>query len=160
MSPDISKITDTVLEFENAINARWNNGDCTGFLEAYREDVTYFDPLTDRCLIGRQAVKEHFDKYFTGAPVVRSEQFNPKVVARFPAKRRSNTHPWTSFKEPFDTVASKGSLSSISKNLRCRDCRLPSGHNPVGFGNGLITCRSTTRFRYGLIRVSTEGQAL
>ena len=76
MSPDKSKITETVLEIENAINARWNNGDCTGFLEAYREDVTYFDPLTDRCLMGRQAVKEHF----TGTPVVRSEQFNPKVV--------------------------------------------------------------------------------
>ncbi len=80
VSPDISKITETVLEIENAINTRWNNGDCTGFLEAYREDVTYFDPLTDRCLIGRQAVKEHFDKYFTGTPVVRSEQFNPMVV--------------------------------------------------------------------------------
>jgi uncharacterized protein (TIGR02246 family) len=80
VSPDISKITDTVLAIQNAINARWNNGDCTGFLEAYRDDVTYFDPLTDRCLIGRQAVKEHFDKYFSGKPVVRSEQFNPMVV--------------------------------------------------------------------------------
>ena len=48
MSPDKSKITETVLEIENAINARWNNGDCTGFLEAYREDVTYF--LTFRTL--------------------------------------------------------------------------------------------------------------
>ncbi|OAI51690.1 DUF4440 domain-containing protein [Planctomycetaceae bacterium SCGC AG-212-F19] len=78
MSPD--KIAKTILEIENSINARWNNGDCTGFLEAYREDVTYFDPLTDRCLIGRQAVKEHFDKYFKGARVVRSDQFDPKVV--------------------------------------------------------------------------------
>lgn len=77
---DASEITKTILEIENTINARWNNGDCTGFLEAYREDVTYFDPLTDRCLIGRQAVKEHFDKYFTGTPVVRSEQFDPMVV--------------------------------------------------------------------------------
>lgn len=80
MSHDANKITKTILEIENGINARWNNGDCTGFLEAYCEDVTYFDPLTDRCLIGRQAVKEHFDRYFTGTPVVRSEQFDPKVV--------------------------------------------------------------------------------
>lgn len=50
MSPDKNKIKETILDIENAINARWNNGDCTGFLEAYREDVTYFDPLTDRCL--------------------------------------------------------------------------------------------------------------
>ena len=77
MSHDIVK---TILEIEKSINARWNNGDCTGFLEAYREDVTYFDPLTERCLIGRQAVKEHFDKYFTGAIVVSSEQFEPKVI--------------------------------------------------------------------------------
>ena len=74
------EIAKTILEIENAINARWNNGDCNGFLEAYREDVTYFDPLTERCLIGRQAVKEHFGKYFTGARVVRSDQFDPKVV--------------------------------------------------------------------------------
>jgi len=74
------EIAQTILGIEKAINARWNNGDYTGFLEAYREDVTYFDPLTERCLIGRQAVKEHFDKYFTGALVVRSDQFDPKVV--------------------------------------------------------------------------------
>lgn len=80
MTPDVSKITETVLAIENSINARWNNGDCTGFLEAYREDVTYFDPLTERCLVGRQAVKGHFDKYFTGKPVVRSDQFDPQVV--------------------------------------------------------------------------------
>src|SRR4029078_4684270 len=69
-----------ILENENAINARWNGGDYTGFTEAYREDVTYFDPLTDRCLIGRQAVIAHFDKYFTGAIVVRSDMFDAKVV--------------------------------------------------------------------------------
>lgn len=80
MSHDTSSIAQTILEIEKAINARWNNGDYTGFLEAYREDVTYFDPLTERCLIGRQAVKEHFQKYFTGAIVVRSEQFDPNVV--------------------------------------------------------------------------------
>lgn len=80
MSHEVSKIAKAILEIEKAINARWNHGDCTGFLEAYREDVTYFDPLTDRCLIGRQAVKAHFDKYFTGAKVVRSDLFDPKVV--------------------------------------------------------------------------------
>ena len=80
MGHDLSQIAKTILENENAINARWNSGDCTGFLEAYRDDVTYFDPLTERCLIGRQAVKEHFDKYFTGTPIVRSDQFDPKVV--------------------------------------------------------------------------------
>ncbi|MEX0727036.1 MAG: SgcJ/EcaC family oxidoreductase [Planctomycetaceae bacterium] len=80
MNPDVSQITKITLEIEHAINARWNKGNCTGFLEAYREDVTYFDPLTDRCLMGRQAVKEHFDKVFTGAPIVRSDQSDPKVV--------------------------------------------------------------------------------
>jgi uncharacterized protein (TIGR02246 family) len=80
VSHDVSNIVKTILDIERAINTRWNNGDCTGFLEAYREDVTYFDPLTERCLIGRQAVKEHFDKYFTGSLVVRSEQFDPRVV--------------------------------------------------------------------------------
>ena len=80
MSHDASNIEKTVLEIETAINARWNSGDYTGFLEAYCEDVTYFDPLTERCLVGRQAVKEHFSKYFSGAIVVRSDRFDPKVV--------------------------------------------------------------------------------
>jgi uncharacterized protein (TIGR02246 family) len=80
MSHDASKIEKSILEIETEINARWNNGDYTGFLEAYREDVTYFDPLTQRCLSGRSAVEEHFAKYFSGAIVVRSDRFDSRIV--------------------------------------------------------------------------------
>jgi len=77
---DVDKITEAILAIEDAINVRWNNGDYMGFIQAYGEDVTYFDPLTERCLVGRQAVKEHFGKYFTGAIVVRRELFDPRVM--------------------------------------------------------------------------------
>jgi Calcium/calmodulin dependent protein kinase II Association. len=80
MMKDIAQITKTILEIEHSINQRWNAGDCTGFLEAYRDDVTYIDPLTEQCLVGREAVKKHFDKTFRGIIVVQSDCFNERVT--------------------------------------------------------------------------------
>jgi hypothetical protein len=40
------KIAQAVLDIERFANERWNNGDCTGYLDAYADDITYFDPAT------------------------------------------------------------------------------------------------------------------
>ena len=54
---NVSRITETILSLELAINERWNKGDVDGALEMYSEDVTYFDPLTEVRLDGRKAVE-------------------------------------------------------------------------------------------------------
>lgn len=76
----MSKITETILGIERAANERWNQGDCTGYFEAYSEDITYFDPVTAKVLVGRQAVINHIKAIYKNPHIVRSEYLNPEVV--------------------------------------------------------------------------------
>ena len=79
MTADVRKITQAILDIERAINERWNTGDCSGYIDTYSEDVTYFDPVTERLLVGRKAVEEHIRKLYKNPHIVRSEYLNPKV---------------------------------------------------------------------------------
>ena len=80
MKAETGKIAEAILGLERASNDRWNRGDYHGFLESYTEDVTYFDPLTERLLVGRQAVEEHFGRFYKGVAVARSEYLNEHVI--------------------------------------------------------------------------------
>ncbi|HSI48146.1 MAG TPA: nuclear transport factor 2 family protein [Ideonella sp.] len=78
---DVSRITETILSLELAINERWNKGDVDGALEMYSEDVTYFDPLTEVRLDGRKAVEAYFRQFFEGKlDILRNEFPNPQVI--------------------------------------------------------------------------------
>ena len=68
MKADVSKITETILGIERSINERWNNGDCNGFLETYSEDMAYFDPATDKLLVGHKAVEDHIRRLIQEPP--------------------------------------------------------------------------------------------
>jgi len=81
MTADNRKISEAILESELAINERWNKGDVDGALEAYTDDVTYFDPLTERLLEGRAAVEAYFRKFFEGKlNIIRNDLTNPRVI--------------------------------------------------------------------------------
>ena len=56
MNADVSKIADAILGIERSVNELWNKGDCEGYLGTYSEDITYFDPVTAKVLVGREAV--------------------------------------------------------------------------------------------------------
>ena len=95
MKADVSKITEAVLGVERSANERWNNGDCNGYLETYSEDITYFDPATEKVLVGRKSVEAHIRKIYKNPHIVRSEYLNPQV-----------------------TVGDDGDLAVLSYNLR------------------------------------------
>ena len=81
MKADIRKITETILALERGINERWNKGDVDGALQMYSEDVTYFDPLTEMRLDGRDAVERYFRQVFEGKlDILRNEFPNPQVI--------------------------------------------------------------------------------
>ena len=80
MNVDANKISETILGIERAANERWNNGDCNGYLETYSEDVTYFDPATEKLLVGRQSVVNHIRKLYKNPHIVRSEYREPQVA--------------------------------------------------------------------------------
>jgi len=80
MKPDISKIKETILGIECSINERWNKGDCYGYLDIYSDDMTYFDSVAEKLLVGRNAVVEHLLKIYKNPNIVRSEYLNPEVA--------------------------------------------------------------------------------
>jgi ketosteroid isomerase-like protein len=74
-------VAEALVASERAINERWNRGDVDGALEAYSEDVTYFDPLTERRLEGRKVVGVYFRQVFQGKLNIRRNELpNPQVI--------------------------------------------------------------------------------
>lgn len=65
-----------LIEFEKSIQWRWSSGDPTGYMDALAEDVTYVDPLAEDLLVGRDAVREHFQRIHGEAGITRQEYLN------------------------------------------------------------------------------------
>lgn len=65
-----------LVEFEKQIQWRWSSGDPTGYMDALAEDVTYFDPLAEYVLVGREAVREHFKRIHGDVGITRQEYQN------------------------------------------------------------------------------------
>ena len=81
MPTDKSGIADIIVAQELAINERWNRGDVDGAVDAYTDDVTYFDPITERRLDGKPAVEAYFRETFEGKlNILRNELPNPQVI--------------------------------------------------------------------------------
>lgn len=80
MKADVNKIIENILDLERAANERWNKGDCTGYFDIYSDELTYFDPATEKLLIGRQAVESHIRKLYRNPHIIRSEYLNPEVT--------------------------------------------------------------------------------
>ncbi|MGJ7491521.1 YybH family protein [Variovorax sp. ZT4R33] len=81
MNRDLQVVTQEVFELERSLNERWSSGDNRGYLDNYHEDSSYFDPVLDRLLIGREVVVEHIQKLYKNPRSVRSEYLNPHVIA-------------------------------------------------------------------------------
>jgi ketosteroid isomerase-like protein len=53
-------VAEAIVALEHSSIERWNRGDVDGCLEIYADDVSYFDPVTEKRLDGRQAVERYF----------------------------------------------------------------------------------------------------
>jgi ketosteroid isomerase-like protein len=80
MAVDVKKIGGAVLELERSLNERWSAGDCRGYLDNYHDDISYFDPVVEKILVGRESVVEHLLKLYKNPHIVRSEYLNPHVI--------------------------------------------------------------------------------
>ncbi|MGI5372553.1 YybH family protein [Streptomyces iakyrus] len=67
---------ESLVEFEKSIQWQWSSGDPTGYMDALAEDVTYFDPLAEHLLVGREAVREHWKRIYADANITRQEYLN------------------------------------------------------------------------------------
>ena len=82
MNSNAKDIATTLLAIEKEINERWNRGDVDGALEVYSDDVTYFDPMTEKRLEGHKTVEAYFRQFFEGKlNILRNDFLNPQVIA-------------------------------------------------------------------------------
>lgn len=80
MSSNLQEVPQEVLELERSLNERWSAGDNSGYLENYHDDISYFDPVLERLLVGRDLVVKHIQKLYKNPHIVRSEYLNPHVI--------------------------------------------------------------------------------
>jgi ketosteroid isomerase-like protein len=69
----------TILELEKSCNERWSTGDNRGYLDNYAEEITYFDPVLETLLVGKEAVVAHIESIYADPHIVRSEYRSPAV---------------------------------------------------------------------------------
>jgi ketosteroid isomerase-like protein len=64
---------------EMAALDRWGRGDTQGPLDLYAEDVTYFDPLQNKRVDGRAAMKTLYDALAGKIKIQHYDMIDPKV---------------------------------------------------------------------------------
>ena len=79
---DVKSVSDEIISIEKAALARYNNGDPSGYLEIYADDITYFDEHTAARLDGYGALKKLYDPLTGQVSSARFEMLNPLVQRR------------------------------------------------------------------------------
>jgi uncharacterized protein (TIGR02246 family) len=68
-----------IIALERAALDRWGKGDPSGFLEIMSGDETYFDPMTEKRIDGREALQKYFAPFAGKIRIERVDMINPKV---------------------------------------------------------------------------------
>ncbi|MER8003435.1 nuclear transport factor 2 family protein [Streptomyces sp. NPDC095613] len=79
MGVDKEEISKTIIELEKSFNERWSAGDSTGYLDAFADEVSYFDPILENILVGRDEVIAWINSIYSDPHIVCSEYLNPQV---------------------------------------------------------------------------------
>ena len=70
---------DTIIALERAALDRWGRGDPRGYIETFAQDITYFDPFTERRIDGVDAMKAMLEPLVGKIKVDRYEMLNARV---------------------------------------------------------------------------------
>lgn len=79
MGVDKEEVSKTIIELEKSFNERWSVGDNRGYLDAFADEVSYFDPILENILVGRDKVIAWIDSIYSNPHIVRNEYLNPQV---------------------------------------------------------------------------------
>ena len=69
----------TIINLEKGALDRWGKGDPDGYFEIMSPDVTYFDPMTERRIDGRDTLKKMIEPFRGKIHIDRVELLNPVV---------------------------------------------------------------------------------
>ncbi|MFD5234601.1 YybH family protein [Streptomyces qaidamensis] len=73
------EISKTIIELEKSFNERWSVGDNRGYLDAFADEVSYFDPILKNMVVDRDKAIAWIDSIYSDPHIVRSEYLNPQV---------------------------------------------------------------------------------
>ena len=73
---------EAIIALERAAMDRWGKGDPQGFVELFADEVTYFDPSTERRVDGVEAMRARFAPIKGLVKLSRYEILNPDVYRR------------------------------------------------------------------------------
>ncbi|TDZ98519.1 YybH family protein [Mycobacteroides salmoniphilum] len=79
MAVNKEEISKHILALEKSFNERWSIGDSRGYLDNYAEDISYFDPILEKLIVGSDAVISHINSLYSNPNIVRNEYLNPSV---------------------------------------------------------------------------------
>ena len=81
MVPTQTGVATIIVGMERAALERWGRGDPDGFLEISAEDVTYFDPFTERRIDGIDGLRAWYEQIRGKIRIDRFEIIEPRVQA-------------------------------------------------------------------------------
>ena len=73
---------ETIIALERAAMDRWGTGDPQGFIDIFADEVSYFDPSTERRVDGIEAMRALFAPIAGLVKLSRYEILNPDVYRR------------------------------------------------------------------------------
>ena len=73
---------EAIIALERAAMDRWGKGDPQGFIELFADEVSYFDPSTERRVDGVEAMRARFAPITGLVKLSRYELLNPDVYRR------------------------------------------------------------------------------
>ena len=79
MSIPQNDLAEKIIAMERAALDRWGKGDPWGFTEISADQVTYFDPTTQRRLDGLEALRDFYAALEGKISIQRYEMIDPKV---------------------------------------------------------------------------------
>ncbi|MFI1927101.1 MULTISPECIES: nuclear transport factor 2 family protein [unclassified Streptomyces] len=79
MGVNKEEISKALVELEKSCNERWSAGDNRGYLDGFADEVSYFDPILENIVVGRDKVIAWIDSLYSNPHIVRSEYLNPSV---------------------------------------------------------------------------------
>lgn len=74
-----SDATQTIIALERTALDRWGKGDPQGYFEIMGADETYFDPMTEKRIDGRAALKQYIAPFTGKIKIERVEMIDPRV---------------------------------------------------------------------------------
>jgi ketosteroid isomerase-like protein len=75
------QVADEILTAERGSLEHWNRGDIDGCVGFYADDVSYFDPLTEKRVDGHPAVAKYLHDLYEGkVHIDRYEIIDPQVI--------------------------------------------------------------------------------